>query len=370
MGKNIEVVALVVLLLVLKQFAYGQASNDSILLSFEANSCRVNDEMQVVEVEKPEELWNLSQMKVLKKKNLKVKQYQSDTLALIFNGARTYLLQAKDKVLLLGKESPLSIISYIMPERLLTFPFSSKDSISGYFIGEGKYCDKVSVREFGKYQTKMLRQAALTLPNDEILHDTYVLQTTRDYQSLYFPIDTVKEKLLMLSTDSVVKYLKETRNVIKEQTRRIYAKGYRYPIVELIEQRNADNHLLSQHCYYISPETQEIFLGDACNEKIRNKIRNNENATREDLGLASPSLDKPYQFYYDGESDRGILRKLQENEVFSLIVSDVRGMVYKRQVVNKSNTSVSVDCSGLPTNQYVMLIKFGGATYVEKFKKD
>ncbi len=361
---------LAVLLLSFGQILYAQR-NDVCLLSFEGNAYRLNDEMQVLEIEKPNDLWDLTEIRLLKKNTLRIKQYQPDTLSLVFKGKRAYLTQMEDKVFLVGKESPLYIVDYVRPEQLLAFPFYCNDSICGYFVGYGKYCAEVSVVELGMYQTKVMEQNTLQLPNGESLDNAYLLQTARNVQIQYTSIGDTINPQSKLSVDSISIHLKGTENFIKEQVSRIYAQGYRYPILELVEQRNADNLLLSQHCYYISPELQETIGLDAYNDTIRKLLVEKNNDVLEKQMEQSSFSRKPYHFFYDSETFRVVLRNIQVSEPeVMLIVSDIRGMVYKQQTARLPSDNVSIDCSGLESNRYILFIKVGAATYVEKFKKN
>ena len=151
-------------------------------LSFECNAYRSGDVMQVSEIQIPSNLWNLSEIKTIRKFTEKVCQFSLDTLTVISNGERHHYLQTANRITLVGIENPLYLINYSLPEAIIKFPFSPNDTVQGCFCGEGVYCDKLKVKQFGNYTTSCEQIGKLSLPDGEEISDAIFVRTLREYQ--------------------------------------------------------------------------------------------------------------------------------------------------------------------------------------------
>lgn len=223
-------------------------------LSFECNAYRSGDVMQVSEIQIPSNLWNLSEIKTIRKFTEKVCQFSLDTLTVISNGERHHYFQTGNWMVLAGIENPQFLINYSLPEVKMKFPFAPNDTVCGYFYGEGVYCDKLKVKQFGNYTTSCEQIGKLSLPDGEEISDAIFVRTLREYQIETIPSDsdfnqqtpTECEMNQLLATIKLPAY--------NEEISTLYTAGYRYPILERIICKDSANKVLQQHCYYRSPE--------------------------------------------------------------------------------------------------------------------
>lgn len=342
-------------------------------LSFECNAYRSGDVMQVSEIQIPSNLWNLSEIKTIRKFTEKVCQFSLDTLTVISNGERHHYFQTGNRMVLAGIENPQFFINYSLPEVKMKFPFAPNDTVCGYFYGEGVYCDKLKIRIFGHYSTSCEQIGKLSLPDGEEISDAIFVRTLREYQIETIPSDsdfnqqtpTECEMNQLLATIKLPTY--------NEEISTLYAAGYRYPILERIICKDSANKVLQQHCYYRSPEEQDNLGIDKYNEEARmiSSAGNIEYETNSsEKGGAE---EKPYAFGFDSNSSviTFSLKKLEMQEVI-LIVADSNGIVYKRnQYKVKSNVDepFKVDCSNLKSRQYIVYIAIGKEKFSEKFNK-
>lgn len=342
-------------------------------LSFECNAYRSGDVMQVSEIQIPSNLWNLSEIKTIRKFTEKVCQFSLDTLTVISNGERHHYFQTGNRMVLAGIENPQFLINYSLPEVKMKFPFAPNDTVCGYFYGEGVYCDKLKIRKFGHYSTSCELIGKLTMPSGKEISDAIFVRTLREYQIETIPSDsdfiqrtpTVCEMNQLLATTKLPIY--------NEEISTLYAPGYRYPILETIICKDSANKVLQQHCYYRSPEEQDNLGIDEYNEEARMVFSAGNIEFETKSSEKGGAEEKPYAFRFDSNSSviAISLKKLEMQEAI-LIVADSNGIVYKRnQYKVKSNVDepFKVDCSNLKSRQYIVYIAIGKEKFSEKFNK-
>lgn len=342
-------------------------------LSFECNAYRSGDVMQVSEIQIPSNLWNLSEIKTIRKFTEKVCQFSLDTLTVISNGERHHYFQTGNRMVLVGIENPQFLINYSLPEVKMKFPFAPNDTVCGYFYGEGVYCDKLKIRKFGHYSTSCELIGKLTMPSGKEISDAIFVRTLREYQIETISSDsdfnqqtpTECEMNQLLATIKLPTY--------KEEISTLYAAGYRYPILERIICKDSANKVLQQHCYYRSPEEQDNLGIDEYNEEARMVFSAGNIEFETNSSEKGGAEEKPYAFRFDTNSSviTFSLKKLEMQEAI-LIVADSNGIVYKRnQYKVKSNVDepFKVDCSNLKSRQYIVYIAIGKEKFSEKFNK-
>lgn len=343
-------------------------------LSFECNAYRSGDVMQVSEIQIPSNLRNLSEIKTIRKFAEKVCQFSLDTLTVISNGERHHYLQTANRIALVGIENPQNLINYSLPEVKMKFPFAPNDTIRGYFNGEGEYCDKLKIRQFGHYATSCEQIGKISLPEGEEISDAILVRTLREYQIETIPSDSDFIQLSSSSESDVdQQMITKISPTYHEEISTIFAKGYRYPILETIVCKDSASKVLQQHCYYRSPEEQDKLGIDKSNEEARkaSSADNIEHATNS--AETGENEEKPYALEFDANSSTisFSLKKTGLKEAI-LIIADSNGVVYKRSQCNNQsdvNEPFKIDCSSLQSRQYIVYIAIGKEKFSEKFNK-
>lgn len=343
-------------------------------LSFECNAYRSGDVMQVSEIQIPSNLRNLSEVKTIRKFAEKVCQFSLDTLTVIANGERHHYLQTANRIALVGIENPQNLINYSLPEVKMKFPFAPNDTVRGYFNGEGEYCDKLKIRQFGHYATSCEQIGKISLPEGEEISDAILVRTSREYQIETIPSDSDFIQLSSSSESDVdQQMITKISPTYHEEISTIFAKGYRYPILETIVCKDSASKVLQQHCYYCSPEEQDKLGIDKSNEEAR-MASSAGNIESEDNGAETGENGEiPYAFEFDSNSSViSFSLKMPETQEAILVIADSNGVVYKRSQYNALsdvNEPFKIDCSSLQSRQYIVYIAIGKEKFSEKFNK-
>ena len=287
-------------------------------------------------------------------------------------------LSNEDGTYLLGRYSPTSLMTYDIPEQVQSFPMHYGDSIMGIYGGTGSYGDKLFVREYGSYHTKMDATGCIILPDGDTLRHVSREVTDR----LVFAEVALSDSMQMVYGDSIPIYDRDSilchmmADVPQQRVReyRWYAAGYRYPILETIECRNAtDDQLVSKATLYYPPSAQENQLAyDEENQMIRNLIARGEYQTEGDTGSDS-NTESIIHYTFSQNQEAGtvtISYSLDATATVRFVLASAMGMVY--QTVEQTNAegagySVTLNYNGLPRGQYIVYISAGGQTQAIKF---
>jgi hypothetical protein len=287
-------------------------------------------------------------------------------------------LSNEDGVYLLARCSTTSQMTYDIPEQVQRFSMHYGDSIMGIYGGTGSYGDKLFVREYGNYVTRMDATGSIILPDGDTLRHVSRVVTDR----LVYAEVALSDSMQMVYGDSIPIYDRDSINchmmadVPQQRVReyRWYAAGYRYPILETIECRNAtDDQLVSRATLYYPPSAQENQLAyDEENQMIRNLIARGEYQKEGDTGSDS-NTESIIHYTFSQNQEAGtvtISYSLDATATVRFVLASAMGMVY--QTVEQTNAegagySVTLNYHGLPRGQYVVYISAGGQTQAIKF---
>ena len=291
-------------------------------------------------------------------------------------------LTNEDGAYLLARRSTTSQMAYDIPEQVQRFLMHYGDSIMGIYGGTGSYGDKLFVREYGNYVTRMDATGSIILPEGDTLR--HVSRQTTD-RWVYADI-ALADSLQMVYGDSIPVYTEDSiryhiaTDVPMQRVReeRWYAAGYRYPILERVVCRAAsDGNIISRSVLYYPPSAQEAQLPyDEENEAIRNLIARGEyhDETDSDANALDCSEAEPvihYTLIQNAEARTvTISYDLDASATVRCVLADSKGVVYRTaEQTNAAGTgySLALSYSGLPHGQYVVYISAGGLTQAVKF---
>lgn len=367
-------IILLSILLWMSSFARGQQPNtNDLVITFANNAFRAGDACELKELTWTQNIWDLTETQSLSK-HLKerIEGCAPDTIVCLREGNR-YYYQSKDNTqYLIGTENNQELVRYDLPERTMSYPFQLHDSICGYFHGMGKFCDRLFLRKCGSYKTKYEQLAALFLPDGNIIKEAAVVRTVRLLATLSAPIDTISQNDVY-SQDSIENELANNPSLEKEETYRIYAKGYRYPIVEsFCKKVVSSDSVIYQRIFYRSAESQEFLPLDESNQNIRRNAQNLDSQTEssfyytDDIGKETST----FQINYNNSSHQLSVSSTNASAVdVTLILSDNQGRVYKQSKGKVTlEVPVIINCAGMPTGQYILYINQNSNTInIEKF---
>jgi len=291
-------------------------------------------------------------------------------------------LSNEDGVYLLARCSTTSQMTYDIPEQVQCFSMHYGDSIMGIYGGTGSYGDKLFVREYGSYHTKMDATGCIILPDGDTLRHVSRVVTDR----LVYAEVALSDSMQMVYGDSIPVYTEDSirchiaTDVPMQRVReeRWYAAGYRYPILERVVCRAAsDGNIISRSVLYYPPSAQEAQLPyDEENEAIRNLIARGEyhDETDSDANAPDSSEAEPvihYTLIQNAEARTvTISYDLDASATVRCVLADSKGVVYRTaEQTNAAGTgySLALSYSGLPHGQYVVYISAGGLTQAVKF---
>lgn len=357
---------LMIIAMAISTTIYGQQINQS------NNSYRGDDIMEkrdvstdVPDLINKNDIWSLENAEISGKAFNQEYTTEKDTLMLLERGNRTYYLQKAGQICIIGSENAQELIGYDMPETWLKFPIQLGDSISGYFNGTGKYCDRLFMRRFGTYLTKADAVGCIVLPGGDSLSNVLRLHTKRYVSNIYAPIDTMKRQIPAFTTDSIIRYMTADTMLIREDIYRWYAEGYRYPVLEAkIVSQNEENH--SEEIFYYAPEIQEQLVLDDENRNTRARLAA-DNTRDEDNKKNGSLADFTYHFSQDEDSETVTISYVSDQPVkVVILLTNYQGYIY-RQTSQTDGTPINLCYNGLRRGQYILRIDVGSQHFAEKF---
>lgn len=280
---------------------------------------------------------------------------QKDTLnrnVILSNHDITYLNIDNDTLFIVGKESPLSKITYQQPLIYIHYPFVYGDSISTPFSGYGIYCGDHPFREQGISSVMADATGSLVINEDTI--------------SNVLRVYTLKSYSICMDIDSAALDTANLKQVIEERYD-WYSRGFRYPIFSSVSCTSYDNLTAvgtEQRTYCMLPDIQKL-LSDSCNEVIRA----NDSIAR----LMRPENTVDIIHYKISQIGKQLTLEysLEIKAEINILVCDAMGIVYRRghQQNEKGNGyELKIDLNGLRNGQYVVYINVNGKVYSSKIK--
>lgn len=221
------------------------------------------------------------------------------------------------------------------------FSFGLGDKLSFRNVEKHSYVDKLSYKGEGHGSMSLQGGLSIIMPDGDTLKDVVNLQTE------------IKIRLCIKN--------QEIEDV--KQNHRYFAKGYRYPIIEVQNERlgNWDSYEI----YYYPKETLEQLSGDWDNKAIRDKLHDTDVASKQ---------DRPYFYYELGKYDvtKGITIncKSQEECKVRFVLSTLGGIIiYAKNVICPKNTECSfvLDVPGLGMGTYVLYLNNDNKVISETF---
>lgn len=369
-------VALSVFLLLLQVSADSFAQN---VLSKKYNQFRVDDALQgrILDFDLQDQygrdcMWNLADAKITDKKfrvSFVQRKDSVNPIGVLCKSTRYYFSElTQDTVFLVGLENNLYNCSFVKKLPVLCFPFCYGDSISSFFYGCGKYCDKLNLEVFGKNIMKADAEGSLVLPNGDSLSHVLQLHTTTYMSIKKSPLESLVVLNSCASDDSIAYYMNQDGSLICYDVITLYVKGFRYPILrkETLKKIAWKGEKNICKMVFFDPEEQNLVALDEDNKEIRQSLSYEQT---DDKGQTSPI------------SYRAALRKekssveveytMNKKGSVNFCLSDIGGIVYRRKTQNMAKgekQTVELSYGGLPIQgQLILYIIVDGERIVEKF---
>lgn len=339
------------------------------------NSKRTGDNVKMYKI-LTDNIWNLTssdkQGDAVYERN---EDFKEDTITVLFNGTRKYYEYHCDTLLYVALENPQNIESLYLPEISCIFPMALGDKHSGIFASHIIYCDKLILHKFGTYTVHADSIGALTLCDGTTIDNALQISCRREYT--YEQLDSCDLDSLPQYTEAEISgKLSKGIGIYTEVERKIYIKGYRYPIIKDLELYNPESDLCLTETYYSPPEEQEVLFLDEPNLEARRGHSGNDDVQ---------SLDESMDVFSHVNKRSGAMEVVFDIESFlaeypqsgiiqcRLLLSDSRGIIYRTRgfsVGSSMDKEVSLSYSGLKHGHYVLSVVINNQIYTDNFIVD
>lgn len=252
----------------------------------------------------------------------------------------------QDTLYLVGTESPLSTMNYIDPVPVMVALFAYGDTLMQMFQGEGTYCQMHRVKTKGTIQIVADGEGSLVLPEGDALRNVLRIHTLKT--------SSIGMQLLSDTTELDPRSL---RQEITDQYQ-WYVKGIRYPVLETIS-TSCYNDLALVSCIQNAYCRLDQPLDFDSQEGVKEENQSDEQAV-------APIID------YEVTVNGGIVivsYSLTETVPLTALVCDRLGYVYYSTTTTSAagtDNSLSLDCTGLRSDVYILYLNAGGQVYSEK----
>ncbi len=313
-------------------------------------------------------IWDLSTSSLSKRYSLHIESLsdKNDTLTCVINRTKYHFIQRGDSITGRGFENNLSDMFYNSDgEILICFPLRYGQSYTGTVVGSGRHVDRWTQSAVIRYTVRADSRGYLITPDNDTICDVLRIYTYRELRNILAPVNVSDKRC---KNDSVTVY---------QVMSRIYAPGYRYPLVVSEMVKSESNEILSAKTYYFSSSSM-AGLDDADNSQARDSVSRNYSERILALLQARDKAESDryshidYQFSQDKVGGKiTFTYTVMEPADVEFILADVSGIVYgaeyKHSLPGEIYT-VTFDYSKLPFSAtYGVSISIGNERYSEKF---
>ena len=196
-------------------------------------------------------LWDMRNQQVIKR-NIPCSYYLptdstlSEYTAKIQNSTSTYYKLVNHKIYRMGIDNHTTSLRYEIPEAIQTSNITLGDELNGQFSYKGIYADKDSILIFGDYSTEVYAKGTLLTPEENTLQNVLLQHTKKDIYYCINHNDTIR---LTMFED------------------KWFAPGYRYPIIESRNLKDAKGNCIEDKTYY-TPQKLQILNSYHSNKEL------------------------------------------------------------------------------------------------------
>ena len=330
-------------------------------------------------------VWNLADIKPGKAYRMEIALVSEspEQHHMMRNRTAIHYRTSGDTILSTGFENNQWRVDFDYPEIWLADTMRLGFTTSARIHGTGKYCDRLRYAIEGRYILSADAGGTLIMPEGDTLSNVLRIHSQRAFIHKYYPKDSLNADITTEEFDHAA----AMDSILILDTRRWYAPGYRYPLLEIQKlTRQADGaQLMYEACYTPADEMADIPT-DPDNVKLRDTIRQNSPAPSDndertpsdaESGkdrLPSGGDDVNYRFTQQ-RGDRNLHVDYIVNHPMDIefILADVAGIVYSsasRRCAPDETYSIDIPYGYSPgMGPYVLYISTGENRYAEKFHK-
>ena len=281
---------------------------------------------------------------------------------------RSTLGMCGDTLFLHGLADGKTTVVYDHPIVWLSDALLAGDSLVGSFHGRGTFCDRLQVEQEGTLVSRAQTDGALILPSGDTLRNVLMVVTNCHFSTACLPTDSISFPMHnWLSEES--QHLSD----MTVSTSRFYARGYRYPLVEISEwYPTGIASSLRSSAMYCPPTMQEELAFDEENETLRSLLRQEPQDPFRESPSDSENGNRPYSFLQDDVARcLTFTYDLGEPATVHALLCNTEGMVYRSATQHHETGRgymLTLNYSGLHHGQYVVRFSLGSETFMETFQ--
>lgn len=307
-----------------------------------------------------------------------------------------------DSIMLISHRKPGLILDYVIPEVSAKYPLNKGENITGLFFAEGTRAMRDYARISGRY-TIMADNNSYTIitPEADTISDLFHTKYTRHGSTLIgsdFSRSYKSGDSSVILPDSIMWYLENDSITHKIERHCLYARGYRYPILEtrlhkvLYQGATIDSSFMTLYCsksvqihdLASDPSNENLrdedeaisfrnSFGDIAKTKSRNSFASNSFSPNNDEGIASSlAYDENCDIKYDETSNHiNINYSSQPDCVVAVTLHNSAGalMWQTEEVAYDSQGNISYPTHHLVAGEYLVTIFLKKSQYSFKFIK-
>lgn len=281
----------------------------------------------------------------------------TDSIVRIFRRSRSQYQNKDDSLLLVGYEDNLRAFHYCQPRLELHYPFLMHLQQDGSFKADVMYCNRINMNLDGTCNSRTRYIPYLLLPSGDTLKNTILISSELKYQLHDSTMDTI----CYHRHDS-------TSIICLERVQRVFALGFRYPIVTKYEVADYDSpqRIISSTTYYCDPDFQRYNITDDPNTIIRTNVENSNLDICKDRWKKQDNDISRFVKNESGSGKVSISFMADEPVTGMLILSDAPGRVYRTESFSGGTgeqVNASVNYAGLRKGAYVLHVKLNTNIY-------
>lgn len=318
-------------------------------------------------------VWDFSAAQIIDGNSIvKYKSEIPGMISQIYEANKHLFRFSSDTVFYCGFENRLTLHTDSIATINLVFPLSYGIDVSQPYYLKGQYCGEQNMHECGVSRIIVDGYGSLILADGDTIRNVLRISNIHDAR---IELKEIGDTLPINLSDTTLTRRIQTRH-------RWWAQGYRYPIVETVEDVyfNADEETSSAWQGWITlPSEQEYSIrGDIANEELRNRSQliDSTEFVAEMNDDSQISNQSSVQQVTDvaitvGAGVLSIDYQVQGVSVeIEMVVADIPGRVYAyipRQTADAGFNTAQIDCSSLPSGEYLLYLNYADCSDAYKF---
>lgn len=288
-----------------------------------------------------------------------------DEIIEVLDGYRkNYLRVAGDTIFRIGYESRNLLMNDSVGVVRSVFSLDRDSLVRKPFQFAGIYSMEHSAVRYGECTSHSGRLGTVILPDGDTITDVRYVRTTETFNS---DLSLDSDRLITAYSDSL------PRSVVS--TVDCYAPGYRYPILSVTRTDRiiGDSRVTPKFDALVCPpyEQELDVANDRANEDMRADISGSRRGEN-DGGFGNPGQEtiRDVNVTIEGNTLAIGFESGEPTGFIELIVSDSSGIRYRHQPrvpITEGKNDLTLDCSGMPPQEYALMLICGTQTLRLKF---